>query len=39
MKITIKGFLTLRKVMGDQSVLELKTANLTLIDLLEEKWF
>jgi hypothetical protein len=33
MKITIRGFLTLRKVMGDQSVLELKTGNLTLIDL------
>jgi MoaD family protein len=36
MKITIRGFLTLRKVMGDQSVLELKTGNLTLIDLLYE---
>ena len=36
MKITIRSFLTLRDVMGDQSVLELEIGNLTLIELLYE---
>ena len=34
MKITIRSFLTLREVTGDQSVLELEIGNLTLMDLL-----
>lgn len=36
MKIIIRGFLTLREVMGDQSALELETCDLTLIELLSE---
>ena len=36
MKITIRGFLTLREVMGDQSVLELEIGNITLMELLYE---
>jgi MoaD family protein len=36
MKITIRSFLTLRDVMGDQSVLELEIGNLTLMELLYE---
>jgi MoaD family protein len=36
MKITIRSFLTLREVMGDQSALELEIGNLTLIELLNE---
>jgi len=36
MKITIKGYLTLKDVMGDQSTLELEIGHLTLIDLLNE---
>ncbi|MGD2185663.1 MAG: MoaD family protein [Desulfobacterales bacterium] len=36
MKITIRGFLTLREVMGDQSTLELEIGNLTLMELLNE---
>lgn len=36
MKITIRSFLTLREVMGDQSVLELEIGNLTLMELLNE---
>jgi len=36
MRITIRSFLTLRDVMGDQSVLELEVGSLTLIELLHE---
>ncbi len=36
MKITIRSFLTLREVMGNQSALELEVGNLTLIELLNE---
>jgi MoaD family protein len=36
MKITIRGFLTLREVMGDRSELELETGNITLMELLHE---
>ena len=36
MKITIRGFLTLKDVMGDQSELELEIGNLTLMELLNE---
>ena len=36
MKITIRGFLTLKEVMGDQSDLELEIGNMTLISLLDE---
>jgi len=36
MKITIRSFLTLRDVMGDQSELELEIGSLTLIELLNE---
>jgi MoaD family protein len=36
MKITIRSFLTLREVMGDQSALELEIGNLTLIELLNK---
>jgi molybdopterin synthase sulfur carrier subunit len=36
MKITIRGFLTLKAVMGDQSALELETGNITLMQLLHE---
>jgi MoaD family protein len=36
MKITIRSFLTLRDVMGDQSVLELEIGNLTLMELLDK---
>jgi MoaD family protein len=36
MKITIRSFLTLREVMGDQSALELEIGNLTLFELLNE---
>jgi MoaD family protein len=36
MKITIRGFLTLRDVMGDQSTLELEIGNITLMELLHE---
>jgi MoaD family protein len=36
MKITIRSFLTLKDVMGDQSVLELEIGNLTLMELLHE---
>jgi MoaD family protein len=36
MKITIRGFLTLRDVMGDQSALELEIGNITIMELLHE---
>ena len=36
MRITIRSFLTLRDVMGDQSALELEIGSLTLIELLNE---
>jgi MoaD family protein len=36
MKITIRGFLTLKDVMGDQSALEIETGNITLRELLHE---
>jgi MoaD family protein len=36
MKITIRGFLTLRAVMADQSELELEIGNITLMKLLHE---
>jgi MoaD family protein len=36
MKITIRSFLTLKDVMGDQSALELEIGSLTLIELLNE---
>jgi MoaD family protein len=36
MKITIRSFLTLREVMGDQSALELEVGALTLMELLHE---
>ena len=36
MKITIKSFLTLRDLMGDQSTLELEVGNMTLMELLHE---
>ena len=36
MKITIKGYLTLKDVMGEQSTLELDIGNLTLFELLNE---
>ena len=36
MKITIRSFLTLQEVMGDQSVLKLEIGNLTLMELLNE---
>ena len=36
MQITIRSFLTLKDVMGDQSVLELEIGNITLMELLHE---
>ena len=36
MKITIRSFLTMREVMGDQPALELEIGDLTLIELLNE---
>lgn len=36
MKITIRSFLTLREVMGDQSALELEIGDITLVELLRE---
>jgi MoaD family protein len=36
MKITIRGFLTLRDVIGDQSALELEIGNITIMELLHE---
>ena len=36
MKIRVKAFLTLRKVMGDQASLEIEAGKLTISDLLEE---
>ncbi len=36
MRITIRSFLTMRDVMGDQAALELEVGNLTLIELLHE---
>jgi len=36
MKITIRSFLTLKDVMGDQSMLELEIGNITLMELLHE---
>ena len=36
MRITIRSFLTMRDVMGDQSALELEVGSLTLIELLHE---
>jgi MoaD family protein len=36
MKITVRGFLTLRTVMADQSELELEIGNITLMKLLHE---
>ena len=36
MKITIRAFLTLKEVMGDQSTLELEIGNFTLMQLLNE---
>ena len=36
MKITIRSFLTLREVMGGQSVMELEIGNLSLMELLDE---
>jgi len=36
MEITIRSFLTLREVMGDQSLLKLEIGNLTLMELLDE---
>ena len=36
MKIRVKAFLTLRKVMGDQALLEIEAGKLTIRDLLKE---
>jgi molybdopterin synthase sulfur carrier subunit len=36
MKIRVKAFLTLRKVMGDQASLEIEAERRTIRDLLEE---
>jgi len=36
MKITIRSFLTLKDVMGDQSVLEFEIGDITLMELLDE---
>ncbi|MGD9032305.1 MAG: MoaD family protein [Desulfobacteraceae bacterium] len=36
MKIKVKAFLTLRKIMGDQASLDIEAGKLTVRDLLEE---
>jgi MoaD family protein len=36
MKITLRGFLTLREAMDDESALELEIGNITLMQLLHE---
>lgn len=36
MKIRVKAFLTLRKIMGDQASLEIEAEKITIRDLLEE---